>query len=60
MQRQADPRRGVARWSEFISGIRVLTANEVSEPRREMPMSLLISIAENVDETGACSRKEFI
>ena len=31
--------------------MRVLSSNEVSEPRREMSLALLISIAEKVDET---------
>ena len=45
MQRQADPRLGVERWSEFIRSVHVLASNEVSEPRRELPLSLLIEIA---------------
>ena len=48
MQRQADPRRGVARWSEFISAVKVL-AFEVGEPRRELPLELLVRVAEAVD-----------
>jgi hypothetical protein len=50
MQRQADPRRGVERWSEFMQSVKVI-AFEVSEPRREIPLSLLISVAEKVDES---------
>jgi hypothetical protein len=52
MQRQADPRLGVERWSEFISGVKVLAANETPEPRREMPLSLLIQVAEAVDRAS--------
>lgn len=47
MQRQLDPRRGVARYSEFMSAIKVL-AFEVGEPRREIPLALLEKVASAV------------
>ena len=52
MQRQADPRRGVSGWTQFMSSAKVLASNEVSEPRREIPLELMLKMAEVVDETS--------
>jgi hypothetical protein len=50
LQRQADPRKGVERYSEFMQSVKVL-AFEVGEPRREIPLSLVTKMVSVIDET---------
>ena len=48
LRHQADPVMGVMLWQDFMTGVRVLS-HVPSEPRRALPMELLIAMGEAVN-----------
>ena len=50
-KRQADPRLDVEHWPDFMASVKVLTW-EPQEPRREIPLSLLMKMAKAADQSS--------